>query len=81
MLGEDRYIEVHLSAAPEFCREHDAEGMYAKADAGEIRNFPGVSSPYETPENPDLVVETDKHSLADCVEQIMALLKEKKVIL
>ena len=80
-LGDERYIEVHITASPEYCREHDSEGMYEKADRGEIRNFPGVSATYDTPENPDLVVETDKSSETECVDQIVGMLKQKKVIL
>ena len=79
-LGQ-RYIEVYLSASLEYCREHDTHGMYEKADRGDIRNFPGVSADYDTPENPDLVVETDKNSESECVDQIVAMLKEKKIIL
>ncbi|MCG8583281.1 MAG: sulfate adenylyltransferase subunit CysN [Pirellulales bacterium] len=81
VIGEDRYVEVYLSASIEYCRANDSTGMYEKADAGEIRNFPGVSSDYDVPENPHLVVETDKHTISEAVDQIVAMLKQRQVIL
>jgi bifunctional enzyme CysN/CysC len=81
LVGEERYLEVFVSASLDYCRAHDANGLYSQADRGEIRNFPGVSAAYDVPENPHLVVETDKQSVAECVERIMALLKQRKVIL
>ena len=73
-MGEDRFLVVHLNAPVDVCRERDQEGLYGKADAGEIANFPGVSSPYEAPVKPDLVLATDELSIDDCVGQIMAML-------
>ena len=74
VVGEDRFLVVHLNAPVDVCRERDQEGLYGKADAGEIANFPGVSSPYEAPVKPDLVLATDELSIDDCVGQIMAML-------
>ena len=54
--------------------------MYKKAREGTIKNFTGISSPYETPLNPELVVNTGKDSLDECVEQVMRLLKERGII-
>lgn len=80
VVGSDRFLVVHLSAPVEVCRERDQEGLYKAADDGEIAQFPGVSSPYEAPENADLVLETDKLSTDECIAQLMKLLTERKFI-
>ncbi len=79
-LGEDRCLVVHLSAPVEVCRERDDTGQYARADTGEIANFPGVSSPYETPQNPDLVLPTHELSIGECVDRLVGLLESRGVI-
>jgi bifunctional enzyme CysN/CysC len=79
-IGENRFILVHLSAPIEVCRTRDPAGLYSKADAGEIGNFPGVSAPYEPPQTADLVLPTDKVGVDACVDQIMNLLTERKLI-
>ncbi len=79
-VGGDRFIEVYLKAPVDVLRKRDAAGMYAKADSGEIAEFPGVSAKYEEPKNPDLTLETDQLSTAQCVDQIIALLERRKLI-
>ncbi len=79
VVGSDRYFEVYLSAPIELRRQRDSEGMYAKADSGEIVDFPGVSAPYDVPKSPDLVLATDQLSVDACVDKIVALLEERKV--
>ena len=74
-IGGDRFLVVHLSAPVEVCRTRDASGVYAKADAGEISDFPGVSAPYEPPARPDLVLPTHDWSLPRSVEAVMRLLE------
>ena len=76
----DRFFEIHLSAPIEVCRQRDTEGMYAKADAGEIVDFPGVSAPYDVPKSPDLVLPTHELPVAECVARIMRLLEEKQIV-
>lgn len=78
-VGEDKFLTVHLSAPIDVCRERDEDGHYALADSGDIANFPGVSAPYEPPENPDLVLATHELSVSECVDQLFALLEEKNV--
>jgi len=80
LIGAERFFTVYLKAPIEVCRQRDADGHYKMADAGEIANFPGVSAPFEEPQNADLVLETDKLSVADCVQKILALLEAKGVI-
>jgi adenylyl-sulfate kinase len=57
-----RFVEVYVKVPVEVCAERDVKGMYKKAYAGEIKEFTGVSDPYEEPENPEIVVETDKQT-------------------
>ncbi len=80
VIGREHLLVVHLDAPVEICRERDTEGLYAKADAGEIANFPGVTAPYEPPANADLVLATDRTPVAECVEKIVRLLVERKRI-
>ena len=54
--------------------------MYKRARAGEIKEFTGISSPYENPENPDLVLDTDKLSIEECAERVIQLLRQKGIV-
>jgi bifunctional enzyme CysN/CysC len=80
-VGRERFIIIHLDAPLDVCRQRDTAGHYAKADSGEISNFPGVSSPYEEPESPDLRLDTTTHSVDECIEKIFELLQERHVFL
>ncbi|MFW9992776.1 MAG: adenylyl-sulfate kinase, partial [Candidatus Odinarchaeota archaeon] len=64
------FIEVFVKCPLEVCMERDVKGMYKKALKGEIKNFTGVSHPYEEPPSPEIVVETDKMSIEECVDAI-----------
>ena len=79
VVGRERFLVVHLEAPIEVCRARDREGLYAKADAGEIANFPGVSAPYETPPSPDLLLNTAELPVDECVKRVIALLGERKI--
>ena len=79
-IGEDRFFVVHLNAPIEVCRERDEEGFYDRADSGEITDFPGVSSPYDVPESPALVIDTSEHSVSECVDQIVQMLEDNDVL-
>jgi bifunctional enzyme CysN/CysC len=80
VVGEDRFLEIHVSSSLETCRARDRDGMYARADSGEIPDFPGVSAPYDTPLQPDLVLTTDVSSVDECVDRIMALLTSRGML-
>jgi adenylylsulfate kinase len=62
------------------CEKRDPKGIYKKARAGEIKEFTGISAPYEDPENAEIVLETDKASLEECIETILNYLLEKEYI-
>lgn len=71
---------VHLDAPLDICRERDKEGLYGAAERGEIANFPGISSTYEPPEQPDLVLHTQNTPPDECVQKIIELLKAKQML-
>ena len=79
MMG-DRFVEVYVKASVEACEERDVKGLYAKARSGEIKEFTGVSDPYEPPENPELVIETEQQSPEESAQQILAYLEERELI-
>ena len=79
-IGPDRFIEVYVDTPLEICIERDAGGLYELAKRGEIKNFSGVSAPYAPPDSPDLVVQTQKKTVAESVDLIIELLREKNII-
>jgi adenylylsulfate kinase len=79
MMG-DRFIEAYVKASVEVCEERDVKGLYAKARAGEIKEFTGVSDPYEPPEDPELVIETEQQSPEESARQILNFLEERQLI-
>ncbi|OES45650.1 adenylyl-sulfate kinase [Domibacillus iocasae] len=80
LLGKDEFIEVFVECPIEKCEARDPKGLYKKARAGEIPEFTGISSPYEAPEKPELIVNTDQYSVEECVDQIIGYLKEKNML-
>jgi bifunctional enzyme CysN/CysC len=80
VIGADRFFQVYLDAPLEICRQRDRESQYARADSGEIANFPGVSAAYEPPQHPHLVLATGQLDVQACVEQILGMLREKGIL-
>jgi adenylylsulfate kinase len=80
MFGPGDFIEVYLKCDLKVCEARDPKGLYKKARSGEIKNFTGVSDPYEPPENPEIVLETDRLSVEESVSKIMDYLGEKDLI-
>ena len=80
IIGEEEFIEIYCRCPLEVCEQRDVKGMYKKARAGEIANYTGISSPYEEPLNPDLVLDSGSRPLAECVEAVIQLLRERKII-
>jgi adenylyl-sulfate kinase len=70
------FVEVYVKCPLEVCRQRDVKGLYKLVDEGKIQHFTGVDDPYEEPENPDLVVETHKQTIAESVTSILAKLVE-----
>lgn len=80
MFAPGDFIEVYLRCDVTVCEERDPKGLYKKARCGEIKNFTGISDPYEPPEHPEIVLATDRMSIDESVERIVGYLKDKGVI-
>ena len=77
IIGEEKYIEIYVSTPLEECINRDVKGLYKKALKGEIKDFTGVSSPYQIPTEADLIIDTTEKELSDCLEIIMAVVTKK----
>jgi bifunctional enzyme CysN/CysC len=80
LLPDNRFFEVFVKCDIEVCKRRDPKGLYARALRGEIPNFTGISSPYEEPAKPELVVETDVQTTDEIVDQIVDLMIEQELI-
>ena len=67
----DEFIEVFIDTPLEVCEQRDPKGLYKKARDGAIKNFTGISSPYEAPEEPQIHIKTDEHSIQECVDIVI----------
>jgi adenylylsulfate kinase len=76
---DSKFFEVYVKCSLDECETRDVKGMYKKARANEIKQFTGISDPYEAPQNPDFVVETDKETLDESVQKLLNFLKSKNV--
>lgn len=77
---EGDFIEIYCDCSVETCEKRDVKGLYKRARAGEIKDFTGISSPYEQPINPELVVNTGDLSLNASVKMVVQYLNNKKII-
>lgn len=80
LVAEGEYIEVYCQASLDVCEQRDVKGLYAKARAGQIPEFTGISSPYEAPEAAELQIDTGSRSLEDCVAQVLDHLASQGII-
>jgi adenylyl-sulfate kinase len=79
LMGE-RFIEVYVKASVETCAERDVKGLYKKAFAGEIKEFTGVSDPYEPPKAPELTLDTEAQEPEESADQVVAYLEQRELI-
>jgi bifunctional enzyme CysN/CysC len=79
MLAEGEFLEIFVDTPIEACMARDPKGLYAKARAGQIRNFTGIDSPYEPPEAPELVLRTADRSPETCAEEVLAALRARGI--
>jgi adenylylsulfate kinase len=77
LFEDDEFMEIFINTPIEICKERDPKGLYKKALNGEIKNFTGIDSPYENPENPTLEIKTDRLSIEKSVAKIVELLKNR----
>ncbi|MEA5568811.1 adenylyl-sulfate kinase [Anabaena sp. UHCC 0399] len=74
------FIEIYVQAALAVCESRDVKGLYAKARAGQIKHFTGISDPYEEPINPDIICQTDQFTVEQCVNQVLHYLETQGLI-
>jgi adenylylsulfate kinase len=80
MFEDQEFIEIFLNCPIQVCEDRDPKGLYKKARQGEIPDFTGITSPYEIPDHPEIIIETNKTSIEQSIQQIFAYLKEKKIL-
>lgn len=76
----DNFAEIYVKCSVEECERRDPKGQYRKARAGIIKNYTGISAPYEEPENPDLVLDTERYDLEESVQKVLEFLNGKNLI-
>jgi adenylylsulfate kinase len=79
LVGKD-FIEIHCSCPIDICESRDVKGLYKKARAGEIKDFTGISSPYEEPDNPELVIDSNFMTVAESVDAVLACLHSRGIV-
>lgn len=80
LVNEDEFLEIYCNTDLQTCEQRDVKGLYAKARRGEIADFTGISSPYEPPQNPEIIVNTGSDSLAACVYTVIDYLVARNYI-
>lgn len=78
LVGDGEFVEVFVNCPLEVCEQRDVKGLYAKARAGEIKDFTGISSPFEEPKNPEVEVRTDLLNIEESVDKIVNLIIENQ---
>jgi adenylylsulfate kinase len=71
LVAKGDFVEIYVRCGLETCEQRDVKGMYKKARRGEIKEFTGISSPYEEPEDAEIIVDTDTHTIDECVDHMM----------
>lgn len=79
LVGPEEFIEVFVDTPLEECIRRDPKGLYARARAGKIKNFTGIDSPYETPENPEVIVNTAEGTAEDAARRVLEVLRERGI--
>lgn len=77
LVEEGEFIEIFVDTPLEICEERDPKGLYKKARAGEIKEFTGIDSPYETPLDPEIILEAGNHAVEACVDEILGELETR----
>ncbi|MEK6765847.1 MAG: adenylyl-sulfate kinase [Planctomycetota bacterium] len=81
LLNDGKFIEVYVKCSVEVCEERDTKGLYKKARSGEVKDFTGISAPYEEPHNPELTIDSSKLSAEESTRAILNYLVEKKYVM
>jgi adenylylsulfate kinase len=80
LMGSDEFVEIYVKCPLEICEQRDVKGLYEKARRGVVKQFTGIDDPYEEPENPEIILETDKVNLEQCVEEILNFLEARGLV-
>ena len=80
LVGEGRFFEIYCKASLNTCEKRDPKGLYKKAREGIIKDFTGINAPYEEPDNPEVIVDTDKETIEESVDKVLNILKKFKII-
>jgi adenylyl-sulfate kinase len=80
LVEEGEFIEIHMSTPLSVCEQRDPKGLYKKARQGEIKNFTGIDSSYEAPENPEITLNTAECDIAACADKVITYLKQHHII-
>jgi len=80
LLPQEDFIEIFCNASLEVCESRDVKDLYKRARAGEIKNYTGIDSPYEAPNNPELVIDTDSEILEESAIKVIEFLKSKNIV-
>ena len=80
LLSDGQFLEIHVDCPPEVCATRDQKGIYQKAQAGIIKEFTGISAPYEPPENPELVIQSDEEDAKVAAVKVVELIEKSGVV-
>ncbi|HJO63408.1 MAG TPA: adenylyl-sulfate kinase, partial [Desulfobacterales bacterium] len=80
LVSDNQFLEIYVKCPIDICENRDQKGIYAKAKSGIIKEFTGISAPYEPPGNPNIVIRSDELSSVDAAKQVMSLMEQKEII-
>jgi len=80
LLSDGQFLEIHVDCPPEICATRDQKGIYQKAQAGIIKEFTGISAPYEPPENPELVIQSHEEDAKAAAKKVVELIEKCGVV-
>jgi adenylylsulfate kinase len=80
MFEPGEFMEIFVNCPLDVCEDRDPKGLYEKARKGQIPDFTGISSPYETPDRPEIIIQTNTMTIDESVHKILSILKEQKIL-
>ena len=80
LLSENRFVEVYVDCPLDVCEERDPKGLYKKARSGEIKEFTGISAPYEAPEHPEVVIDTSQLDILESAQEVISYLEKSSLV-
>jgi adenylylsulfate kinase len=80
LVNKGEFVEIYVRCPVEICEQRDVKGLYRKARQGIVRQFTGIDDPYEEPEGPEIILETDRKNIDQCVQQIFEFLEANRLV-